>query len=395
MSAPASRALLPIAGFYFCYYAAVGILLPFFPQHLRALGLSGAQMGLASAAGPLMALLSPPVWGFLADRTRRASLLLSIGAGSYTLALVPLLFAERLWQILPLLLLGALFSTPLPTLTDSLTLQHLGTRSGGFARIRLFGSLGFIGSTTVFGLVYDGGAGFPPPVVLGALLCIGCAFVVSLAVRGSGEHAPVPSPAEAWALITDRRIALLVASTCLHWLACAPYHMLFAVHVADLGLPPSVAGFGMGAGVAAEVAVMLAFPRLIRALPPPRILAVAYLASSLRWLLVGVVSSPVLLVLLQVLHGLTFGAFLLSAIAFLAENVPARLRATGQALYTSVTYGLGGILGYLSAGALYEAIGSRNAFFASAALEWAPLVLVLLLPPRSPAAMPVVGSRDP
>lgn len=378
------RGLVPLAAFYFGYYAAIGIQLPFLPQHLRGLGLSGAELGLVSAASPVMALLSPPLWGFLADRSRRAALLLTLGAAGQAIALMPLLTVTTLEQLAPVMLLAALFSAPLPMLADSLTLQQVGANGAAYARVRLFGSVGFICSSTLFGLVWTGTIDFPPPVIVALIGCALLGLGASLAVRGSGEQHPAPSLRDALGLLGDTRVSLLVASTALHWLACAPYHLLFGVHVQELRLPPAIAGLGMGIGVAAEVVVMLAYPRFLARLGPVRILAIAYAASSIRWMLVGVVDSPAALVLLQILHGLTFGAFLLAGVTWLAQIVPARLRATGQALFTSITYGVGGIAGYLLAGRLYESWGSRQVFVAGAVLEWLPLALVLLLGRQAP-----------
>ena len=53
----------------------------------------------------------------------------------------------------------------------------------------------------------------------------------------------------------------------LHWAACAPYHVFFGVLVRDLHLPDDVTSAGMAIGVVAEIAALLAFPRLERRFP--------------------------------------------------------------------------------------------------------------------------------
>jgi PPP family 3-phenylpropionic acid transporter len=89
---------------------------------------------------------------------------------------------------------------------------------------------------------------------------------------------------------------------------------------------------------------------------------------------------------LQAMHGLTFGLFWGSAMRALADLVPARLRATGQAVFTAVAFGGGNAAGYALAGVGYDRLGGVGPLFAfAAAAEIASLALVLL-PLRRPAA---------
>jgi PPP family 3-phenylpropionic acid transporter len=75
----------------------------------------------------------------------------------------------------------------------------------------------------------------------------------------------------------------------------------------------------------------------------------------------------VLLIPLQVLHGVTFGGTHIGAIYFMSKAVPEGHNGTAQALYASVTAGvaLGGAM--LLAGRLYAAHGGR-AYWAMAVL---------------------------
>jgi PPP family 3-phenylpropionic acid transporter len=84
------------------------------------------------------------------------------------------------------------------------------------------------------------------------------------------------------------------------------------------------------------------------------------------------------MVVLQVAHGLTFGVFWAAAMAWIGDCVPSKLRATGQVLFGTVT-GLGGLIGLLIAGVLYDTSGGANlAFNLAAVLDLVPLALVLL-----------------
>ncbi|MGC4122400.1 MAG: MFS transporter [Myxococcales bacterium] len=397
MTQPASwdlrRSVAPLGLFYACLYASVGITMPFLPQHMKALGLSGTDLGLLMAAYPLMQVLVPPAAGFVADRTRRGALLLSLLTFGHALAFVPLLFATTRAAIAPWLTVAAVCIAPLSMLADSLTLERLGPDSAQYPRVRLWGSLGFVATTLAFGAFWTGerpATASAPPVVLAAIAAATVAFGASLLVRGRGGAGNVHL-SEAPAILRDPRMRRLVAATSLHWLAFAPHNLMFAVYLESLGHSPWITSLGLALGVLAEVSVMALFPRFGRRFAPRHILAVAFAAAAVRWLLVALSRGAVVLVLLNLLHGLAFGAFMVSSVTYVNDLAPTRLRATAQALFVSLTYGVGGFLGYVLVGRLFDLFEPRQVFMAAAVLEVVPFLLSLRLPDPRKAVERVLG----
>jgi MFS transporter, PPP family, 3-phenylpropionic acid transporter len=74
------------------------------------------------------------------------------------------------------------------------------------------------------------------------------------------------------------------------------------------------------------------------------------------------------LVIAQALHALTFATHHTACIAMVSRHFPGRLRARGQALFTVIGYGLGGVLGVVAGGAIASGWGFEAMFFAAAAL---------------------------
>ncbi len=60
-----------LAGYYFCYFAAVGISEPYLTPFWRSLGFSPAQLGVLNGIAPAVGAFVPFVWTSLADVTRR------------------------------------------------------------------------------------------------------------------------------------------------------------------------------------------------------------------------------------------------------------------------------------------------------------------------------------
>jgi PPP family 3-phenylpropionic acid transporter len=85
-----------------------------------------------------------------------------------------------------------------------------------------------------------------------------------------------------------------------------------------------------------------------------------------RFILIAFFPLPWVLILAQLMHAGTFGAHHSAATKLLQRWFTGPLQARGQALMATVSYGLGGTLGGLVAGWLWDATQPRNVFVMSA-----------------------------
>jgi PPP family 3-phenylpropionic acid transporter len=368
--------------FYFFFFQSVAINMAYMPSHLRALGLDGRQISTALAVAPMLSLAVPLGWAWLADRTRRPDRVLRIVACGAWLGFSPLVLARgaaaRSFSVILAGYVGyAIFSVGLGGLADALAVVRV--RAGAiYGRLRLWGSIGFViaavATGAALGVLHAELGGLLIPLAM--WLALGGGFVASLRLRSTGEEAPRPRIADVRALLAAPGLRWLLLAGALHWACLAPYNVFFGIFLRDLGLPPVSWGLAYAVGVIAEMLVLLYFHRLHARFSLGALLAAAFLVSALRWLAIARLRSPVALILLQALHGMTFGMFWSAAIALVAATVPPQLRATGQALLV-MSINLGGALGSLVTGALYDARGPRTLFLLAALGEALPLIVVL------------------
>src|SRR5262249_54973078 len=119
--------------------------------------------------------------------------------------------------------------------------------------------------------------------------------------------------------------------------------------------------------VIAEIALFAFGAPLVARLGPAGLLILGGAAATLRWSVTAVASDLWLLLIVQALHGLTFGATHLGAMHYLARALPPDVSATGQALYAATVSGLGYGLFMAASGRLYAALG-EGAYVAMAML---------------------------
>jgi PPP family 3-phenylpropionic acid transporter len=117
---------------------------------------------------------------------------------------------------------------------------------------------------------------------------------------------------------------------------------------------------------------------VMRRIGPVELIALGSGAAVLRWLAMGFDPPLGVLMLLQASHALTYSAAHLGAIHFIGRFVPEGQSGTAQALYASVTGGIGLGGAMLIAGPLYADYGGR-AYWAMAVLAGVALAASLTL----------------
>ena len=369
----------PLRALYGLYYAGIGISLSYFAPYLRGLGFSGAAIGGVTMTAQVVSAVAALAWGAAADRRAMPARALRLCCAGAFVALCGLPFARTPLEVGASLALAAVFGGAVVPLVDSVTVSALGM---GYARTRLFGSLGFVVAAQGVGLVLSarGDRAADPAMPLLYLACVlGTALAARRAPDVPGHHVPAKA-GDARALARNGPLLALLCVCTLHWATCAPYHLLFGVLIRDRGLPASLTGLAMATGVLAESLALFVFPALERRFALRTLFAASFAATIVRWLLVARASSPAALVLLQLLHGLTFGVFWGCAVEAMARVVPRHLRSTGQAVFSAVVFGAGNALGYGLAGAGYGRLGDVAPLFSlAAAVEVAPLLLLAFL----------------
>jgi PPP family 3-phenylpropionic acid transporter len=325
----------------------------------------------------------PLGWGWLADRTRRPDLVLRLVCLAACLLMLPLVFVRSMPAMLLLYAAHQAFAVPIIGLTDAIALERvrLGATSGAdYGRIRLWGSFAFAVSSLLVGqlLRLRGSLDGDPLVPTFIATSFGLAFLTSLTLTGHGERER-PHARDVSALLADKRFLFILVLAPLHWGCTAPYHGFLGILFRDRNLPQTLLGLSFMVSVGAEMAVLFFFRKLRARFRLAPLLIVAFAATSVRWVAVALVRDPVALVSLQAVHALTFGVFWGSALAWVGECVPPRLRATGQTLFTGVMYGAGNMTGMLGSGALYDHFGgAETAFLVAGLLELVPLVLLVV-----------------
>ena len=203
------RSILPIL--YFLSYVPLGMIFPYLVIDLEANEVS--NIGILLTLPSLMMMVSGPLWGMLADWWQRSVQVLQMATLLAVVGLSVLVYGGASWAFFGM----ALYSlgwAPVASLIDALTMENLrvqGLQEGQsvndrYGRIRLWGSVGYMGGVLLVGWLATQSTGWG---LLGGLIST-VIFAVGLSVLPSANvSVSRPSFAE---------IRKLLASNELMWL---------------------------------------------------------------------------------------------------------------------------------------------------------------------------------
>jgi len=147
-----SRLLSPLLGaYYFFYFALVGVYVIFMPKVLVELGYSTVEVGIVYAAAPFMRFLLPFLFRHFLELTPRVYLLSLLLSFIATLIFMGTVRTFEFYLVTNLLF-GAAVGISLPYV-ETIALASLTKTSYG--KVRLWGSLGFMGIALWLGKVLE------------------------------------------------------------------------------------------------------------------------------------------------------------------------------------------------------------------------------------------------
>lgn len=371
-----------LSGFYFFYFAFVGVISPYWGLYLKSLAFTAFQIGVLMSLLSVMRMFAPNVWGHLADRYGKRVFIVQVAAFASLVAFAGVFLGTGFWLLFAsMALLSFFWSASLP-LVEATTLSHLGERTDRYGSIRVWGSVGFILAVVGVGMLLDHIAIHWLPAIVFATLLGVALFSRHIPEAEVMQHAHGHD--SVWQVLRQPRVMALIAACFLMSAAHGPYYTFYSIYLESHGYSKSGIGWLWALGVICEIGVFLWSARLFARFPLETVLKASFGFAVVRFLIIAWgVGEPLLILFAQTLHAATFGAYHASAIALVHRFFPGRLQARGQALYNSISFGAGGTLGSLYAGYSWDLWGAAVTY--SLAAGCALLALVLLLWQLKPA----------
>jgi MFS transporter, PPP family, 3-phenylpropionic acid transporter len=361
---------ISFALFFFAYYGYVGVFSPFASLYFADRGMTAAQIGMLMSLVQVMRIFGPNLWGWVADRQHQRVNVLRITATAAVVTFSGFFFGQTFTQFFIVMVVVNLFVSAQGPLSEALMLSEMRGDLTHYGRLRLWGSVGFILTVTLAGPLLDWyGIRLMPAIALALLMLVLAASFRMQESSHGGIHQDAPS---VLALLRRREVIAFFTSTFLMIAAHASLYVFYSLYLAQIGYSNTVIGLMWSLGVVVEIVFFFYQAPIFKRFGVRKLMIASLLIAVVRFLMIGFgAQSLVLLLIAQVMHAATFGVHHSASIATLQRWFSGPLQARGQALYTSISYGLGGTLGGLILGGLWDTFGSRTVYLAAAVFSLA------------------------
>jgi len=370
-----------LSGFYFFYFASLGALIPYWNPYLQSLGFSDADIGELMAVIMLTKVISPNIWGWIADHTGKRMAIVQLASLLSIVCFVGVFFGQSFWWIAIVMASFSFFwNASLPQF-EATTMNHLGDNTYRYNSIRIWGSVGFIITVMYLGYLFEPekpavmGENFGMlfedlrvyelvftsiylapysvlPIVL-MILFVGIWLTSTIVPESAAGHLAL-NKKPLFEILKRREVFYLLLVVFLVQASHGPYYIFFTRYLKEWGYSSGEIGLYWALGVAAEIVIFVFMQRLLRCYSIRHLMLVAILLSVIRWIILATFpqhSSAIFSS--QLFHAASFGMMHALTIVLIHRYFTGRDQGRGQALYSSISFGLGGAIGSLFAGYLF------------------------------------------
>ncbi|UPW17225.1 3-phenylpropionate MFS transporter [Agarivorans sp. TSD2052] len=371
----ASWISLYFSGLFFAW----GIFLPFWALWLESEGLDPSQIGLLLGFGMLARFLGNVL---LMPRIKSAKHLLpGIRWVSFASILVvaSLCWLNGYFWLTLLTLAANFFIATLIPLGDAVATKWVSQLQLDYGRVRVFGSIAFIVSSTLLGI---GLTYFSHSLILYAtlgslVLMWGLSLLTPAAPLVDEEHDGEPVNNRLWAVLKQKHALKFIAVTALIQGSHAAYYAYSTLYWKSIGYAESTIGYLWSIGVALEMAILIFGSKWFKSWNANQMFLLAAVGGVIRWGVFGSTEFLSLMMLSQGLHALTFALTQLAAIKYIASEAPKSQAIPLQALYSAIALNMGTALLTFISSALYEPLGA-GIFLMMASLSALAIPLLLI-----------------
>jgi MFS transporter, PPP family, 3-phenylpropionic acid transporter len=362
-----------LALFYGTLFGLVGTHLPFFPVWLKAIGIDPSFIGVITAVPSLTRFTALPFITGLAERHHALRGAMIATAFLSALGFVIIGTQHEALAVLLVYVATACLWTPMTPLTDAYALKGVARYGVNYGPMRLWGSAAFVAGALVCGLLVDVIDARHLIWVIAAVALIGA--IVSLGLRPldiPGTAAATSSGATR--LLRDPGFLAIIIAAALIQGSHAAYYTFASIAWQNAGLGGlTIAGL-WALGVVAEIGVFAVSPVLT--LSPVLLVIIAGLSAVVRWVITAQEPPLLLLAVVQLAHGLTFGLTQIGTMGLLLQHVPHPVMARAQGWLTACT-GIVTSLASVLSGAIYARHG-QGVYYLMAAMALISTIVMWL-----------------
>jgi PPP family 3-phenylpropionic acid transporter len=353
--------------FFFLYFAYVGLVSPYASLFFLDRGFNVIEIAVLMSMLQITRIVGPFSWGWLSDYLSNRVGIIRFCACLAALVFVCIFFLNSyLAFFVWMFVLHTILSSLMP-LGESATVHALfkdNSFDKRYGRLRLWGSIGFIAMVLVAGELFQR-KGIELYPIVGMIVLSLLALITFLLHEPKMERRKMVK-GELLVVLFNPDVRWFLLSGFFMIFAHAALYVFYSLYLSNLGYNKFQIGLFWALGVFAEVIFFYFQSKVLSRLDAEVVLQASFGVGVVRFALIALYPLTPVLIFAQILHAGTFAAHHSAATKLLQRWFTGPLQARGQALMATISYGLGGTLGGLCAGWIWDAFQPRDVFVMSA-----------------------------
>ena len=330
----------------------------------RSIEASDVQNAQAYGTQSLGAIIAPFLIGLIADRYFSAQRILGalhlIGAG----ILYWITLQADFSGFYPLILTYMILYMPTLALVNSVAFRQLADPEKDFAKLRVWGTIGWIIAGFVIGWFAWEQEGtlvntFRLAAVASALLGIFSFFLPDTPPGGKEKNVSLADiiGTDALRLLKDKNYLIFFIASILICIPLAFYYQEANKFMNEIGVEQAAGK--MAFGQVSEIVFMLLIPFFFRRFGVKVMLLIGMGAWALRYVMFSFGNADELMSLIYlgiILHGICYDFFFVTGQIYTEQRAGENIKSSAQGLITLATYGVGMYIGFIVAGQITESL---------------------------------------
>ncbi len=324
----------------FLEYAIWGAWFVVLGNYLDALGFSKSMVGSIYATMALGTIFSPLFVGQIADRYFSSERLMAVlhlaGAG----LLYWVAYVDQPREFYFIMLAYALVYSPTLAISNSIAFSHVPDGGRDFPGLRVLGTIGWIVAGLIVGQFLSLTTNQPLLLAAAFSVVLGLFSLVLPHTPPTGKAGDTIPFLKALGLLKELSFAVFFGVSFVITIVLAFYYSFTGQYLAKSQGVQDVAST-MAIGQVSELILLPFLPFFLSRMGMKWVLAIGMLAWGVRYAIFSLGEPYWLVIASLALHGVCFDFFFAAGFIHVDNRAPSNIRASAQALFTFLTYGVG------------------------------------------------------
>lgn len=391
---------------FFLSFAVIGSVMPLMTVFLREQGgFNFFQIGLAMSLMNIPMLCSPALITLLADRNIDSRRILAVAYTCSATVLSLMYFSNHIALTLTLFLFHGLSFVAMLPLQDgyffSVAEEHRRENrpTPSYPLVRVWGTIGFILPSLILFIPLSRGvsaSAILPCAVVFCILSLANSWTLPPVQRIASSSGQLPTR-EAFRAIFAPNARWLCIGLFFGFMAASTYYSFIGNFLDEVvGIPKRYIGLVINIGVVLEIGFTLIMPWLQQRIQLKGIIVVGLAFMAFRMILMSCYPTPIVAIVVQVLHGLEVLALFVGPVIFLDRLATDEFRNSIQGVFTMAIGGVARVTAGIVGGFLVSELGLRAGLIYGGALATVAFLIITFLfsriPPRQEGGEIAVSS---